>query len=161
MRARLGVSPSFGWPILLCLLRRALACHILIHMKSNKLITFTLIFLTAIAGTLIGCHDKTKELGVIESYKQPILIDVPESINANDHFSVQITTFGNPCYECGPTEVIQKSDLAVEIIPYDYFTHGKDCPSVAKYMVHSATLSFSVLGTATVSFRGISEPSGN
>ena len=130
-------------------------------MKSNKLIPLTLILFTAIAGILLGCHDKTKELGVIESYKQAPMIDVPESVRVNDYFSVHITTYGNPCYECGPTEVIRKSDLAVEIIPYDFFTHGKDCPSVAKYMLHSATLSFSVPGTATVSFRGISKPSGN
>ncbi len=131
------------------------------HMKSNKLTQCAFISLIALAGILLGCDEKTKELGVIESYNQSILTDVPESVNVNDHFYVQITTFGDPCYECGPTELIRKGELAVEIIPYDYFTHGKDCPSVPKYMVHTATLNFAVPGTATVSFRGISEPSGN
>ena len=101
-------------------------------------------------------------IGAIEHYGDPVRVEVPESVQRNQDFTVKVTTYGGGCITKGTTEVKVEGRLAL-ITPYDWVVTRLPpnwaCTLDLRLLEHTATLRFSEPGTAQIQIRGRKAPS--
>jgi hypothetical protein len=111
-------------------------------------------------GVLYGCGEVTetprldRQLGIIEFYEDPVVVEVPDIASARVPFTIRVVTFGL-CIEAWDTE-ISLVGASATVIPYNYQVQeeGFACPTVLNRVEHVARLQFDSPGTAVVSIRG-------
>jgi hypothetical protein len=138
-------------------------------MRQLKVTSLGLCGLTALV--VAGCRALTgedirreRQLGWIEFYGQPAVIQLPSTVSRGRDFDVVVTTYGGGCVDQGDTRVTTSATHA-EIRPFDIFiTEMPDdyaCTDILKQFGHRATLRFTQAGTVTVRIHGRKEPSGD
>lgn len=101
-------------------------------------------------------------VGIVEFHGDPVVIDVPDTVDASVPFTVGVRTYGGGCERIGPTEVTVEAQSAV-VVPYDYTQSAEDvaCTAELKTFEHQVALRLDVPGQATVTIRGRELPSGD
>lgn len=117
-----------------------------------------------VAATLAvaGCSpftgpDRSRELGIISYYNQPIEIAVPAAAAAGVPFEVSVRTYGGGCITPNGTDV-QADGLVADVTPYDDHSDSDICADVLGLFDHTATLTFASPGTALIRFHGMEHP---
>lgn len=109
-------------------------------------------------------HVTELQIGVIEHYSNPVRVEVPETVQRNQDFTVRVITYGGGCKAMGSTDV-KIEGRSARIAPYDWevtrMAPGKACTDDLVRYAHTATLHFSDVGTAQVGIRGRRKPSGD
>ena len=98
-----------------------------------------------------------KRVGVIEHYGDPVVITVPDSVQAGVSFEVSVLTYGGGCHSKGGT-TIQIVGLSVDVTPYDIHSGLRICDSILKTFDHRATLTLRESGVAEIRFHGKQMP---
>lgn len=82
-------------------------------------------------------------------------IEVPDSVDAGQAFTVIVRTVGSGCERMGPTETVADASAAT-VTPYDYTRDrgsGIICDAILKLFQHEASVRFPDAGQATVLVR--------
>ena len=123
----------------------------------------SLSFLLVLIALLAACDGSRMErkVGIIESDTSlgEEVISAPETVQAGVPFEVIVRTFGGSCIDPDGLEVNMERNLAV-LVPYDLYTipgRGVDCPLIFEAESHTAQLTFSEPGSATIRVEGRSE----
>lgn len=113
---------------------------------------------------LAGCYDlfgPEEELliGVVSHYSEPIVIDLPDTVQVGVAFPVRVRTYGGGCERIGPTEVTSQ-DGGVLVVPRDFTKTGAGvaCTDELRWFDHEAEVVLQTPGSATVTIRGRVEP---
>jgi hypothetical protein len=124
----------------------------------NRLFALAVVFasLTACDGTF-GLSDGGRQLGVISFYYDPIVVEVPDTVQRGQPFAIRVRTYGGGCVSQGPTE-FEVRDLDAEVTPYDDYSGASVCTDILRLFSHGATLRFDRVGTATIKVRGARKP---
>lgn len=96
-------------------------------------------------------------VGTIYFYDEAPVTDLPATVQAGAPFTVRIVTYGDGCYQQGPTQVDQQG-LRATVTPYDYVPSNLAsvaCPAVLRSFEHTAALQFDQPGTAEVLVAGL------
>lgn len=87
-------------------------------------------------------------------YGQPVLVNVPDTVQAGLSFQVLVRTYGNDCVSDGGTKV-RESSLFADITPYDVIYTGPSvCDDILKMIDHQATVTLQKPGVAQIRIRG-------
>ena len=109
--------------------------------------------LTASCGILEP--DERRVIGVMETFANPVLVEVPDSVAVSVPFAVSVTTYSG-FHSCvtriGDTEVGLEGSIA-RVTPYDYRserTEDRACTDILRIFEHQTTVRFDVPGEAVV-----------
>ena len=121
-----------------------------------------LVEISALTIAVAGCTTPAEpgprlEAGVISFYGDPVVIDVPDVVQADIPFDVSVRTYGGGCITKDITEVAVAS-LRADVRPLDAHSGDELCTSELRMFEHTASLTFHEPGEATVSFRGTAQP---
>jgi hypothetical protein len=104
-----------------------------------------------------------RRIGTIVHYRDPVRVEVPESVARGESFVVKVTTYGGGCIAKGDTEV-RTEGFDVRVTPYDWEVvrtpPNTACTDDLRLYQHTATLRFDQPGTIRVTIRGREKPSG-
>ena len=101
--------------------------------------------------------------GILVNDGIPAQIDVSLTVDRNQPVTVTISTFGTGCDEIGDTQVNGQGN-EIEIVPRDWFViplPRQVCSADVRLFTHTAQLSFTQTGAATIRIRGRREPAGD
>ena len=128
-------------------------------MARSVLLTILLLAVAACDGSRT-----VREEGVISSYGDTDgVILVPDTVRADETFTVTIQTFGDGCVEAADMEVVVTGDLAV-LTPYDLITipgRNEACPQIGKRPKHTAQITFEEPGSVTLRVKGMLRDNAN
>lgn len=100
--------------------------------------------------------DSVVELGRIEFYHDPAIVEAPSSAGIGQSFVVRVMSYGGGCISPERTDVELTSD-DVNIMPYDRRhipAENEACTSELRLFPHEATLVFNVAGSKTIRIHG-------
>lgn len=117
--------------------------------------TLMMLFLVGCSG-LVG-PDERRQVGVIDFYDQPSVVEVPDTVRAGEDFQVSVRTYGGGCLSQDTTEVAVSGRLA-QVVPYDLHSGEGACPDVLRTFDHEAVVRFEEAGEAEVRIIGRREP---
>ncbi len=118
-------------------------------------ILVSLPLLTACDSTLGS--DEEARIGVIAFHGDPVVITVPDTVQAGVSFEVSVLTYGGGCHSKGGT-TIQIVGLSVDVTPYDIHSGAEVCTDILNMFDHRATLTLRESGVAEVRFHGKQMP---
>ena len=109
-------------------------------------------------GLLMACDGifglgEEKRVGVIEHYGAPVVITVPDSVQAGVSFEVSVLTYGGGCLSKDGTEV-QVSGLSADVTPYDIHSGAEACTDNLGLFDHRAMVTLRESGVAEIRFHG-------
>ena len=121
---------------------------------------FLLMSSTACGALLEPSSGEALVVGTVAFYGDPVVIDLPDTVDASTPFTVSVRTYGGGCERIGPTEITVAARSAV-VVPYDYTRTGADvaCTAILNIFEHQVALRLDVPGQATVTIRGREQPS--
>lgn len=125
--------------------------------KPIRLLHVTALILVATGCTALLGPGETRRLGVIDFYQDPVVIAVPDTVQAGAAFEVSVRTYGGGCITKGDTET-QVEGLTAEVRPYDLHSGAEVCTDELRIFDHRATLAFEQAGLAEVRFHGREMP---
>ena len=115
----------------------------------------------AVSVLLMGCQAVTgpeERLvpGTISLGLNSVAIAVPDTVALSVPFLVSVRTYGGGCERIGPTEMTLEARSAL-VEPFDYTVSGPgvSCTLLLKHFSHVASLTFDLLGSATVVVQGV------
>lgn len=113
----------------------------------------------ASACTSITEPEETRVVGSVWFYQQPVVVVVPDTVDAGVPFTVRVHTYGGGCERKGETEAYVRGDSAI-VFPFDYTYQGEEygCEDILKVFEHATTLTFADRGTARVEVHGRAFP---
>lgn len=100
--------------------------------------------------------DSVVELGRIEFYHDPALIEAPSSAGVGQSFVVRVMSYGGGCISPERTDVELTSDEA-KVMPYDRRdipTENEACTSDLRLVPHEAMLIFNTAGSKSIRIHG-------
>lgn len=100
---------------------------------------------------------ETRRLGVIDFYQEPVVIAVPDTVQAGAAFEVSVRTYGGGCITEGETET-RVEGLSADVRPYDLHSGAGVCTDELRIFDHQATLAFEQEGVGEVRFHGREMP---
>lgn len=109
--------------------------------------TLMILFLVG-CGAVVG-PDERRQVGVIDFYDQPSVIEVPDTVRVGEDFQVSVRTYGGGCVSQDTTEVAVADRLA-QVVPYDLHSGEGVCPDVLRTFDHEAVVRFEDEGEAEV-----------
>lgn len=105
---------------------------------------------------LVGPEEETR-LGVISYYDYPLVVTVPDTVQAGTPFEVSVRTYGGGCIRPNGTNVHVAGRL-VKIVPYDVHSGHDVCPDVLATFDHEAMATVRQAGLAEIRFHGKAMP---
>lgn len=110
------------------------------------------------AAVLAACSglvgpDGGKRLGIIAFYGDPVVTEVPHTVQAGADFDVAVRTYGGGCISAGETDV-KLDGLSVDVRPYDVHSGESVCTSELRFFDHRLTLTIAERGLAQIRFHG-------
>lgn len=119
-------------------------------------------------GSAAGCRLTTdneirreRQLGLIQFYHDPLVIQIPETVAVASPFEVTVRTYGGGCIDQGDTEVSLAGAVAT-VRPYDvfvtYLPPNYACTDDLRLYTHRAQLHFDQPGPATITIQGRVRP---
>lgn len=115
----------------------------------------TAVVLTACSGVL-GPNGE-KRLGVIAFYEDPVVTEVPDTVQVGVGFEVSVRTYGGGCISEDGTDV-HVEDLVVNVRPYDVHSGANVCTDELRLFDHRTTLTLTEPGLAEIRFHGKEMP---
>lgn len=104
---------------------------------------------------------RERQLGLIQFYHDPLLVQIPETVAVASPFEVTVRTYGGGCIDQGDTEVSVAGDAAT-IRAYDifvtYLPPNHACTDDLRFYTHRALIRFEQSGSATVTVQGRIRP---
>ncbi len=97
--------------------------------------------------------DEEARIGVIAFHGDPVVITVPDTVQAGVSFEVSVLTYGDGCLSKGGA-TIQIVGLSVDVTPYDIHSGAEVCELMLNHFDHRATLTLRESGVAQISFHG-------
>ena len=111
--------------------------------------------------TLDDGIERERMIATIESYGDPVVIELPDTVASGEGFAVHVRTYGPDCGEEGDTEV-EIGGLRAIVTPYDIeVTHlpkGVVCAGALILYDHIGNVRFDQSGPAIVEVRGRRKP---
>ena len=86
---------------------------------------------------------------------------VPDTVSVGAPFTVSFTSIGGGCTTATPRVDVHVSGLSADVRGYDHVSGSDICTQNIVMLPHSATLSFTQRGTATVHIIGNARLDGN
>jgi hypothetical protein len=123
------------------------------------------ILVAAVGIALVGCTSitgpgKDREVGILEFYGDPIMVELPGEATAGQAFMVMVRTYGaDGCVSQGEVKTTVDG-LRATVTPYDFRSRRSVCPDILGLFDHVATLRFDEPGTAEITVRGRQMPGG-
>ena len=114
------------------------------------------LFLVAGCDSIFGPEEE-RRIGVIAFYDQPIVIDLPDTVQVGVPFVVSIQTYGGGCLSEGPTK-IRVRGLLIDVTPYDIHNGAEACEDILNMFPHETTLALPTPGLAQFLFYGRQKP---
>ena len=117
------------------------------------------ISLAMLMALLCACDhrdDSVVELGRIEYYNGPLILDAPDSVAVGQSFVVTVETYGGGCISYEDTEV-EFTGEGAEFWPFDRRSiPGKNeaCGEDLTFIPHEATLVFDTAGSKKIRIHG-------
>lgn len=106
-----------------------------------------------LAHVLAACiDDSVVEIGAIEHYGHPALIQAPDTVQSGQSLLVQLMTYGDGCVAFEETDIRATED-GVEITPHDRRRSGA-CTQILKQIPHDAHVRFDTLGSKVIRVNG-------
>jgi hypothetical protein len=105
---------------------------------------------------ILGPEDKSR-VGTISFFDDPVVTEVPDTVQVGVSFEVSVQTYGGGCNSKGGTTV-QRHSFAADVTPYDLHSGATLCPAEERTFTHEAALSFEEHGVAQIRFHGIQMP---
>lgn len=95
------------------------------------------------------------ELGRLEFYNDPVIVEIPLAVMKGQQFQVRVETYGGGCIEYEDTEVLVASD-GVDVFPYDRrkIPESGLCSLELTRIVHEANVIFDQVGPGTIRIHG-------
>ena len=126
------------------------------------MLKFILLLIVLLALNACGSSRTVREEGVISSYgSAEEVIRAPNTVQADETFTVTVRTYGDGCVEADDMEVTITNNLAI-LTPCDLREVGGDpCPSIENRPEHTAQIVFEELGVATLRVKGMLRDSAN
>ena len=111
---------------------------------------------------LVACDsildpDEKSRVGIIVFHGDPVVIEVPDTVQAGVSFEVSVRTYGGGCHSEGGTTV-QVSSLSADITPFDLHSGARVCTDILNMFTHEAALSLEEPGVALIRFHGMQMP---
>lgn len=121
--------------------------------------------LPVLATLLVACSSsptephETRVVGAVWFYQQPVVLEVPDTVDAGVPFFVRVHTYGGGCERMGETEAYVDASSAV-VFPFDYTRRGADvgCEDLLKTFVHETSVTFTERGLGRVEVHGRAFP---
>ena len=98
-----------------------------------------------------------RRIGVIAFQGDPVVVAVPDSVQAGESFAVSVRTYGGGCHREDGTEV-EAMGRSADITPYDIYTRARICTSELRMFDHTATVILHEPGIAQITFHGQQMP---
>ncbi|HUF13959.1 MAG TPA: hypothetical protein VMN78_12720 [Longimicrobiales bacterium] len=98
-----------------------------------------------------------KEIGIISFFHDPVVINVPDAVEAAVPFEVSVRTYGGGCQTQGVTDV-EVTGHRVDVRPYDIHSGHDFCTQPLRMFDHVAMVTIHEHGQALISFHGKAEP---
>ena len=115
----------------------------------------------------VGCSpilddgiERERMIATIEHYGDPVVVELPDSVDAGEAFAVHVRTYGGGCIEMGDTEV-EIAGLWAVVTPYDIevtYPEGYVCTAVLAFYDHIGNVQFDQSGPAIVDVKGRKKP---
>lgn len=96
-------------------------------------------------------------LGVIAFHGHPVVVEVPDTVDAGEPFEVSVRTYGGGCLTKGDTEV-EIRGRRVDVVPYDVHSGENICTDNLAVFDHRVTVTIAEPGPAEVRIRGNEMP---
>jgi len=125
-------------------------------MSIRFLSLFVGVFLFVACDGILGPEDKSR-VGTISFFGDPVVIEVPDTVQTGVSFEVSVRTYGNGCYSMGGTTV-QLHSRSADVTPFDLYSGAGICDDILKTFTHKAALSFDEPGMAQIRFHGKQMP---
>ena len=124
---------------------------------TNHALAMRGILLMGAAALALACTNPLEDgenprIGTIRFYQDPVVITVPDTVDAGETFQVSVRTYGNGCTSLSHTKV-RLDGRTVDITPFD-LERGAVCADVLAMFDHTATLVIPEAGTARIRFHG-------
>lgn len=126
----------------------------------GQILTATVLALTVSACSGVVDPIGGKRLGVIAFHGDPVVVEVPDTVEAGVPFEVSVRTYGGGCISKNGTD-LRVDGLTADVRPYDNHSGHQICTDELRVFVHRATLAFGAAGRAEVRFHGTEKPSGS
>jgi hypothetical protein len=95
--------------------------------------------------------------GAIDFYHDPVVIDVPESVQRGTSFTIRVRTYGDGCTSKARTDV-KVEGRRVTVEPMNTEIRGVACTQILLSIEHTATVTFDSPGPVQVVVRGRRQP---
>lgn len=121
----------------------------------GRLRDLVVVGMVALGGCITG-PDAERVVGTVDP-SRPSFFVTPQTVTAGQAFEVQVTTILGGCDRPGDTEVAVTTATAT-VTPFDIRNaSGPNCASVQAFFDHSAEVTFTAAGAATVVLRARDE----
>lgn len=101
--------------------------------------------------------DAEKRPGIIAFYDDPVVVDVPDTVEVGAPFEVSVRTYGGGCIRKDGTEV-EEDGLRIQIRPYDIHSGASICTAELRLFDHRVTVSFGRAGVGEIQVHGWEMP---
>ena len=124
------------------------------NLGSNRLVALTI--MAAACGSPAEPGPRLQP-GVISFHADPVVIDVPETVQEDIPFEVTVRTYGGGCVVEDVTEVDVAAQRA-DIRPMDRHSGDELCTAELRMFEHTVSLTFHEDGEAIVFVHGMAQP---
>ncbi len=97
--------------------------------------------------------DEEARIGVIAFHGDPVVVTVPDTVQAGVSFEVSVLTYGGGCLSKDGTKV-QVRGLSADVTPYDIHSGGEICTADLGLFDHRAMMTLRESGVAEIRFHG-------